>query len=131
LAVSSDAQIIPATGLRVSGTGKNRTLRVTPTDGATGSAMITVTVSDGALSSSTTFPVTVTDSDDEGYYLVTEAESLSRSSSFVPRSDPLASGSVYLVSTSAETGVLVLTLSAPVTADYVIWCRVKAPDSSA
>jgi len=62
---------------------------------------------------------------------VTEAESLSRSSSFVPRSDPLASGSVYLVSTSAETGVLVLTLSAPVTADYVIWCRVKAPDSSA
>jgi hypothetical protein len=58
-ATSSNPDLIPNASLRVGGNGPDRTLAFTPTPNATGSATITVTVSDGTSSSFRTIPVTV------------------------------------------------------------------------
>ncbi len=56
---SSNTALVPAGGLVLGGTGANRTLTVTPATGQVGSATITVTVSDGSLSASDSFVITV------------------------------------------------------------------------
>jgi hypothetical protein len=58
-AVSSNTALLPPTGITVSGTGGSRLLRLAPAAGLSGSTTITVTVSDGSLSSSRSFQVTV------------------------------------------------------------------------
>ncbi|MDB5389166.1 MAG: cya 3 [Planctomycetaceae bacterium] len=58
-AVSSDTTLIPDGNIVVSGTGANRSLVITPAANQNGSATITVTVSDGVLTSNQTFQVTV------------------------------------------------------------------------
>jgi hypothetical protein len=54
---SSDTSIVPITGIVVTGTGTDRVITVTPTDGTNGSSTITVTVSDGVLTTVVTFNV--------------------------------------------------------------------------
>jgi len=56
---SSNAALIPSSNIMVGGSGANRTVRVTPVANQSGNSTITVTVSDGDLSSSNTFVVTV------------------------------------------------------------------------
>ncbi|MBE7504367.1 MAG: tandem-95 repeat protein [Verrucomicrobiales bacterium] len=56
---SSNARLIPPSGVAVNGTGANRTLDITPEPGQHGEALITLTVSDGHQTASTTFQVTV------------------------------------------------------------------------
>ena len=56
---SSDTVLLPLSRVVLGGSGLNRTLAVTPVAGLSGSAMVTVTVSDGALSSSDSFAVNV------------------------------------------------------------------------
>lgn len=63
-AVSNNQTLLPASGLVVGGAGALRTLRITPAANQTGSALVTVTVSDGSLSSSVQFTVTVTEVND-------------------------------------------------------------------
>ncbi len=63
-AASSNAALIPHAGMELAGAGVNRTLRLVPASDAAGTAVITLTVSDGALSASTTFTVTVTPEND-------------------------------------------------------------------
>lgn len=58
-AVSSDTTLIPNTGFVFSGAGANRTLSLTPAANRSGKAVITVTVSDGVLTASRSFTVTV------------------------------------------------------------------------
>ena len=58
-ASSSSTTLVPNTSILLGGGGSNRTVTVTPTSGLTGTATITLTVSDGSLSSSTRFTVTV------------------------------------------------------------------------
>jgi uncharacterized protein (DUF1800 family) len=58
-ATSSNPGVIPATAVSFGGVGGNRTIRVTPPAGQTGTATITVTVSDGLLTASDTFVITV------------------------------------------------------------------------
>jgi poly(3-hydroxybutyrate) depolymerase len=59
-AQSDDSNLLPDSGLSLSGTGTNRTLSITPIAGATGSTVVTVTVQDpGGLSSFQKFSVTV------------------------------------------------------------------------
>jgi hypothetical protein len=58
-AVISDPSLIDAAGLSFSGLDSNRALTITPIAGKTGTATVTLVVSDGALSSSTNFTVTV------------------------------------------------------------------------
>ncbi|HVY71721.1 MAG TPA: Ig-like domain-containing protein, partial [Verrucomicrobiae bacterium] len=57
---SSDQTVVANSGIVFSGTATNRTVVVTPVKDANGSAVITVAVSDGALTNSTSFTVTVT-----------------------------------------------------------------------
>lgn len=61
-ATSSNAELVPndATHLLLGGTGANRSLRIVPAPRAHGSATITLTVSDGVLSQSKSFELTVT-----------------------------------------------------------------------
>jgi formylglycine-generating enzyme required for sulfatase activity len=52
---SSNTTLVPNANIVFGGSGANRTVTVTPASGQTGSATITVTVSDGSLSGSDTF----------------------------------------------------------------------------
>ncbi|MCR9201254.1 MAG: DUF2341 domain-containing protein [Planctomycetaceae bacterium] len=63
-ATSSDLSLIAASGLAVTGSGDNRTLTISPRANQSGTAVITVSVSDGAQTTQTTFQVDVTAQDD-------------------------------------------------------------------
>jgi hypothetical protein len=56
---SANQSVVADAGLLLGGSGANRTLVVSPVAGATGSSLITVTVSDGKLTATDTFTVTV------------------------------------------------------------------------
>lgn len=56
---SSNEQLLPAAGLVLGGSGASRSLTLTPVVGQTGSAQVTVVVSDGELSASNRFELTV------------------------------------------------------------------------
>jgi autotransporter-associated beta strand protein len=56
---SSNLALIPVANIVLSGSGSDRTVTVTPAPNKFGTATITITVSDGALSASETFTVTV------------------------------------------------------------------------
>ena len=56
---TSNTTLVPVSGVALGGSGANRTINVTPASGRTGSATITVRVSDGTLTTSGTFVVTV------------------------------------------------------------------------
>lgn len=58
-AVSDNATLVPAAGMVLGGGGASRTLAVTPASGQTGSALITVSVSDGQAVRSDTFVLAV------------------------------------------------------------------------
>jgi alpha-tubulin suppressor-like RCC1 family protein len=56
---SSNTTLVPAAGIVFGGSGANRTVKITPAAGKTGTAKITVTVSDGAKTANDVFTVTV------------------------------------------------------------------------
>jgi len=58
-ASSSNTGLIPNSGLQIIGSGADRSLRVTPVSGATGWATITLTVTDGIRTKTTSFDVNV------------------------------------------------------------------------
>lgn len=58
-ASSSNTKLVPKSNIVFGGSGKNRRVTVTPIKSRTGTAKITVTVSDGKLSRSDTFLLTV------------------------------------------------------------------------
>jgi hypothetical protein len=63
-ASSSNPSVAPLANLALGGAGANRTITVTPAANQSGSAVITLTVSDGAASAQGTFQVTVTPAND-------------------------------------------------------------------
>ena len=63
-ASTSDPSLIPLDGIVISSYGPNRTIRVTPASNRTGSADITLIVSDGLTATTETFTVVVTPVDD-------------------------------------------------------------------
>jgi type VI secretion system Hcp family effector len=56
---SSNSQLVPPTGLVIEGSGAVRTLTITPAEDASGSAILTLTLSDGVLTASAAFQVGV------------------------------------------------------------------------
>jgi hypothetical protein len=56
---SSNPAIIPLSKVLLTGSGSNRTVQVQPLAGLTGSSVITISVSDGLLTASSTFTVSV------------------------------------------------------------------------
>jgi len=63
-AVSSNEALVPSASLVIAGTGANRTIAASPLPDAFGVTTITVTVSDGQLSASDSFKLTVTSIND-------------------------------------------------------------------
>ncbi|MCU0794918.1 MAG: autotransporter-associated beta strand repeat-containing protein [Akkermansiaceae bacterium] len=59
-ATSSNPTLVPANGISFGGSGQNRTISLTPVSNALGTSTITVNASDGTLTASTTFQLTVT-----------------------------------------------------------------------
>src|SRR5690606_8013575 len=57
---SSNATLVPDANIVFGGSGTDRTVTVTPAADETGSATITITVSDGDITTDTTFTLTVT-----------------------------------------------------------------------
>jgi len=57
---SSNTNLVPLVNLILGGSGANRTLAITPATNQSGSATITVTVTDGQADASTSFVITVT-----------------------------------------------------------------------
>jgi hypothetical protein len=60
LAVSSNSALVPPANIKFAGSGANHTVSVTPAANQTGSATLTVTVSDSSLSANDSFVFTVT-----------------------------------------------------------------------
>jgi subtilisin-like proprotein convertase family protein len=56
---SSNPTLLPESNIVFGGSGSNRTVTLAPTTGQSGSALVTVTVSDGPLTASTSFTLTV------------------------------------------------------------------------
>lgn len=65
-ASSSDSTLVPASGILISGSGPGFTVVVTPAENSTGSALITLKVSDGHSQTSTQFTLTVKGSTETG-----------------------------------------------------------------
>ena len=59
-AISADPALVPTNNIVFGGTDTNRTITLTPMSGATGNVAITVFVSDGSLTTNTTFQLAVT-----------------------------------------------------------------------
>ena len=57
--ISSNTTLVPNANITFGGTGANRNVVITPAAGGSGTSTITVTVSDGALTASTNFVLTV------------------------------------------------------------------------
>jgi len=64
LGTSSDPTLVPNANIVFGGSGANRTVRITPAANQFGTASISVFVNDGAISSTRTFQLTVTSSND-------------------------------------------------------------------
>jgi len=73
-ATSSNQTLVPNANIALGGSGANRTILVTPAGNQNGSATITVTVSDGALTGTDTFVVNVTPVNDAPVFEVFPAD---------------------------------------------------------
>src|SRR5439155_481320 len=127
---SSNPILVPAANIVFGGSGANRTVTVTPALNQTGTATITVTVSDGSLTASKSFVLTVNPAGSfTPVYLAVEAESATLVSPMSISSDQNASGGKYLAPTADNSGTATFTINIPVAGTYVVWFRVLSPDS--
>jgi hypothetical protein len=128
---SSNPTLVANANIVFGGSGANRTVTLTPAFNQTGTATITVTVSDGSLTASKSFVLTVNPAGAfTPVYVTKEAESATLASPMVVAADPNASGGSYIETSSEESGTATLSLNLPVAGDYVIWCRVLSPDTA-
>lgn len=100
-------------------------LSFTPNNGASGTAVVTVTVNDGGTSNNTivrTFNVVVGTIPNMTLFI--EAESGTRVSPMVVGTDANASGGQYVYSGTDEQGTVSFSLNISQADDYYVWCRV-------
>lgn len=83
-ASSSDTKVVADGAILLGGNAANRTVLVTPAANASGSAVITVTVSDGTDTSSTSFTLTVTPENDAPFFVTTIANQTTPESTDTP-----------------------------------------------
>jgi Protein of unknown function (DUF1565)/Right handed beta helix region len=122
---SSSTTLVPTANLVLGGSGASRTVTVTPASGQTGTATITLTVSDGTLSSSTSFTVTIN--------AATTVSGLSFAATAGTLTAPFAATNGAIaqpVNTSVTAGGQALyTFNVPAPGDYVISAQVYAPNT--
>ncbi len=107
-ATSSNESVVAGSGIALSGSGAARTLRLTPVADATGTSLITVLVSDGTETVTTSFMLTVTAVNDApvaSAQAVTVNEDTSASIT-LSGTDVEGSGLTYAVVTQPTKGVL-------------------------
>src|SRR6185436_17952619 len=63
-AASTNLTLLPLTNIVISGSASNRTVMMMPAADQAGTSLVTLTVSDGALTASTAFTLTVTSTND-------------------------------------------------------------------
>src|SRR5262249_49423524 len=141
----SNAGLVPQGNLSLGGGGANRMLTISPAANQTGTARITVTVSDGALSTSGSFILTVNAPSSTPpptvVNLVVEAESGALSgpvevSSSLPSTVGLAAvtapaaPATFIETTVANQGTASYRVNLPGAGQYIIWCRVYAPSAA-
>src|SRR5439155_1713803 len=98
---SGNPTLVPVGNIIFGGSGANRTVTVTPALNQTGTATITVTVSDGSLTASKSFVLTVNPAGSfTPVYLTFEAESATLVSPMAISSDPNASAGQYIAPTA-------------------------------
>ena len=123
--------MVPINNIVFGGSGANRTVTATPANNQSGTATITVTVSDGIVSTSKSFLLTVNSAPAPTfYYLSFEAESGTIVSPMAVASDPNARQGQFIESSAEETGTATFTVNIPLSGVYSIWCRVLAPNDS-
>ena len=128
---SSNPTLVPINNIVFGGSGANRTVTATPANNQFGTATITVTVSDGIVSTSKSFLLTVNSAPAPTfYYLSFEAESGTIVSPMAVASDPNARQGQFIESSAEETGTATFTVNIPLSGVYSIWCRVLAPNDS-
>jgi len=101
--ISSDQALLPSSSLVLGGSGSSRTLNVVPVAGQVGMATVTVTVSDGSLTASSSFVVTVT--------AVNSAPAISHFSNLTIESNA-STGPIPFTVSDAETPASNLTVTA-------------------
>jgi hypothetical protein len=108
---SSNAILLPNSGISLGGTGSNRTVNLTPAPGRSGVAPVWLTVSDGTLSSAAPFALMVTASpqtifnDDFSYVngsLITNSANLWVSRSGIANQCQTTNGQLFLSSANTE-----------------------------
>lgn len=105
--VSTDnPALFPPANLSLSGTGALRTLRLTPASDASGTATVTVTVSDGVRSGSRTFSVNVAAQNDAPHIAYSGPLLIDTLANH-----PVALGGLFLSDVDAGTNPLVLQIS--------------------
>ena len=133
-ATSSNPTLVPNANIALGGSGASRTVKVTPAANQSGSATITLSVSDGALAATSSFALTVSSvttppPSSTPVYLPLEAEAGTLVAPLLRRSDAAASGGAYVSSATAEAGTNTLALSVGQAGDYVLWCRIRSTNS--
>ena len=110
-AVSSNPTLIPNANLTAGGSGTNRAILIRPATNQSGTATITLTVSDGAASASTAFLVTVNDVNDPPAISAISDQTLNEDVSsgaiaFTVADVETAAGSLLLSATSSNPSLL-------------------------
>ena len=103
---SSNTALVPAANIVFGGSGTARTVTVTPVANVLGSTTITVTVSDGTLSTSIPFLLTVTGSGMETWRFTnfgTTANSGTTADAANPDADPWTNDNEYILGTNPST----------------------------
>jgi hypothetical protein len=122
-ASSSDPTLVPTANIVLGGAGSSRTVTVTPAANKTGTATITLTVSDGSQTKSTSFVLTVNSQPTNGLTFASTSGAIT--APFVA-----ANGTI---SQTAYTGVTAggraaYSFTVPTAGNYTISALVNAPD---
>ncbi len=132
-ASSSNPALIPTLVIQYASPSATGTLRFTPATNASGSAIISVTVSDGQAANATvtrTFNVDVAAPPAAPVTYFLEAEAGALVSPMIVAASTNASNGRYVYSQSTEVGSVTFRVTNTVAGNFILWCRVLSPNSA-
>jgi hypothetical protein len=123
---SSNPTLVPTSNIVFGGAGSSRTVKVAPATNQTGTATITLTVSDGALSRTTSFVLTVNSSPSSGLIFAATAGVIS--APFVVSNGTIAQSGYTGVNNGGRASY---TFTVATAGDYLVSAMVNAPTTDA